>query len=63
MIRTAGLSHHSHAGLHPDLSGFSHKEDGIWVWGITGEQEWTPDTKTGDHCGYRHNVTSFKSDI
>jgi hypothetical protein len=49
-MRTTSLAHHSHGSgsFHRDLSGVSSKDESIWVWGITGEQEWTPETKTGD---------------
>ena len=45
-IRESGFGH-SPTHLGRDLTPFSVEEGHAWLWGVTGEQEWTPNVTTG----------------
>ena len=43
----SGLGHSPTHPMRPDIKDLQVEEGHAWLWGVTGEQEWTPSVTTG----------------
>lgn len=47
------------SSFHKDLNDLGWEEDHNWLFGVTGEQEWTPEVQTGTYDNTNTHVSPY----